>query len=94
MILTPLNNLRNIFGLGKREAEAIILDVKSQAYRKRLAKSFNTDLAAAPSKASFLQNLCEELQFDPELASKMHEDIYRQKLQQFVADGELSKDET
>uniref|UniRef100_M8B843 Protein TIC110, chloroplastic n=1 Tax=Aegilops tauschii TaxID=37682 RepID=M8B843_AEGTA len=92
--LTPLNDLRNIFGLGKREAEAIISDVKSQAYRKRLAKSFNTDLAAAPSKASFLQNLCEELQFDPELASKMHEDIYRQKLQQFVADGELSKDET
>ncbi|KAI4991499.1 hypothetical protein ZWY2020_039870 [Hordeum vulgare] len=34
----------------------------------------------APSKASFLQNLCEELQFDPELASKMHEDIYKQKL--------------
>ncbi|KAM3408724.1 hypothetical protein ACQJBY_001662 [Aegilops geniculata] len=92
--LTPLNDLRNIFGLGKREAEAIISDVKSQAYRKRLAKSFNTDLAAAPSKASFLQNLCEELQFDPELASKMHEDIYRQKLQQFVVDGELSKDET
>ncbi|CAM0956673.1 unnamed protein product [Alopecurus aequalis] len=92
--LTPLNDLRNIFGLGKREAEAIISDVKSQAYRKRLAKCFNSDLAAAPSKASFLQNLCEELYFDPELASKMHEDIYRQKLQQFVADGELSKDET
>ncbi|KAK1695098.1 hypothetical protein QYE76_011795 [Lolium multiflorum] len=92
--LTPLNDLRNIFGLGKREAESIISDVKSQAYRKRLAKCFNSDLAAAPSKASFLQNLCEELHFDPELASKMHEDIYRQKLQQFVADGELSKDET
>ncbi|KAL5224915.1 hypothetical protein ABZP36_011554 [Zizania latifolia] len=68
-------------------------NVKAQVYRKRLAKSFNSELAAAPSKAAFLQNICEELQFDPELASKMHEDIYRQKLQQFVADGELNKDE-
>ncbi|KAL5231400.1 hypothetical protein ABZP36_030176 [Zizania latifolia] len=91
--LAPLNQLRNIFGLGKREAEAIMSDVKAQVYRKRLAKSFNSELAAAPSKAAFLQNICEELQFDPELASKMHEDIYRQKLQQFVADGELNKDE-
>ncbi|EAY79032.1 hypothetical protein OsI_34142 [Oryza sativa Indica Group] len=91
--LAPLNQLRNIFGLGKREAESIMSDVKAQVYRKRLAKSFNSELAAAPSKAAFLQNICEELQFDPELASKMHEDIYRQKLQQFVADGELNKDE-
>ncbi|KAG8092076.1 hypothetical protein GUJ93_ZPchr0012g20283 [Zizania palustris] len=90
---TPLNQLRNIFGLGKHEAEAILSDVKAQVYRKRLAKSFNSELAAAPSKAAFLQNICEELQFDPELASKMHEDIYRQKLQQFVSDGELNKDE-
>lgn len=33
---------------------------KREAYRKGLAKSFNIDLAAAPRKALFLQNLCEE----------------------------------
>ncbi|KAM0854929.1 hypothetical protein ACQ4PT_050107 [Festuca glaucescens] len=87
--LTPLNDLRNIFGLGKREAEAIISDVKSQAYRKRLAKCFNSDLAAAPSKASF-----------PKISVKSYILILNslarcmKKLQQFVADGELSKDET
>ncbi|RLN18203.1 hypothetical protein C2845_PM02G10690 [Panicum miliaceum] len=91
--LAPLNELRNIFGLGKREAEGILSDVKSNIYRRTLAKAFNTELASVPSKAAFLQILCEKLQFDPELASKMHEEIYRQKLQQFVADGELSKEE-
>ncbi|KAG2548211.1 protein TIC110, chloroplastic-like [Panicum virgatum] len=91
--LAPLNELRNIFGLGKREAEGILSDVKSNIYRRTLAKAFNTELASVPSKAAYLQILCEKLQFDPELASKMHEEIYRQKLQQFVADGELSKEE-
>ncbi|KAJ1295017.1 hypothetical protein BS78_01G191000 [Paspalum vaginatum] len=91
--LAPLNELRNIFGLGKREAEGILSDVKAQIYRRTIAKVFNTELASVPSKAAFLQILCEKLQFDPELASKMHEEIYRQKLQQFVADGELSKEE-
>ncbi|CAL4917312.1 unnamed protein product [Urochloa decumbens] len=91
--LAPLNELRNIFGLGKREAEGILSDVKAHIYRRALAKAFNTELASVPSKAAFLQILCEKLQFDPELASKMHEEIYRQKLQQFVADGELSKEE-
>ncbi|CAN6323635.1 unnamed protein product [Urochloa humidicola] len=91
--LAPLSELRNIFGLGKREAEGILSDVKAHIYRRTLAKAFNTELASVPSKAAFLQILCEKLQFDPELASKMHEEIYRQKLQQFVADGELSKEE-
>ncbi|CAN6310638.1 unnamed protein product [Urochloa humidicola] len=91
--LAPLNELRNIFGLGKREAEGVLSDVKAQIYRRALAKAFNTELASVPSKAAYLQILCERLQFDPELASKMHEEIYRQKLQQFVADGELSKEE-
>jgi len=73
MQLAPLNELRNIFGLGKREAEGILSDVKSNIYRRTLAKAFNTELASVPSKAAFLQILCEKLQFDPELASKMHE---------------------
>ncbi|XP_074583679.1 protein TIC110, chloroplastic [Curcuma longa] len=92
--LSALNQLRNIFGLGKREAENIMLDVTSRVYRRRLARAFSSgDLDAAPSKAAYLQNLCEELHFDPNNASKIHEEIYRQKLQQFVEDGELSDEE-
>ncbi|EEF44660.1 protein TIC110, chloroplastic [Ricinus communis] len=92
--LAALNQLRNIFGLGKREAEAITLDVTSKAYRKRLAQSVSSgDLGMAESKAAFLQNLCEELHFDAQKATEIHEEIYRQKLQQLVADGELSEED-
>lgn len=92
--LAALSQLKNILGLGKREAEAILLDVTSKVYRKRLAQVVSSgDLELADSKAAFLQNLCEELHFDPEKASEIHEEIYRQKLQQCVADGELSDED-
>ncbi|XP_057725293.1 protein TIC110, chloroplastic [Arachis stenosperma] len=92
--IAALNQLRNIFGLGKREAEAISLDVTSKVYRKRLAQSVTDgELEMADSKAAFLQKLCDELHFDPEKAGELHEEIYRQKLQQCVADGELSEED-
>lgn len=72
-----MNQLRNIFGLGKREAEAIILDITSKAYRKRLAQAVTGgDLEMADSKAAFLQNICDELHFDPQKASEIHEGTY------------------
>ncbi|KAG4955046.1 hypothetical protein JHK87_040640 [Glycine soja] len=92
--LAALNQLRNIFGLGKREAEAISLDVTSKVYRKRLAQAVaDGELEMADSKAAFLQNLCDELHFDPQKASELHEEIYRQKLQKCVADGELNEED-
>ncbi|XP_027334604.1 protein TIC110, chloroplastic-like [Abrus precatorius] len=92
--LVALNQLRNIFGLGKREAEAITLDVTSKIYRKQLAQAVSSgDLEMADSKAAFLQNLCDKLQFDPQKAGEIHDEIYRQKLQQLVADGELSDED-
>ena len=69
-----MSQLRNIFGLGKREAESITLDVTSKVYRKRLAQSVSAGhLEAAESKAAFLQNLCEELYFDAQKAVEIHE---------------------
>lgn len=92
--LVGLNQLKNIFGLGNREAEAIMIDVTSKVYRRRLSQAFSGgELEAAPSKAAFLQNLCEALHFDPHKASEIHEEIYRQKLQQCVAKGELSEED-
>ncbi|KAM7256028.1 hypothetical protein ACFE04_011769 [Oxalis oulophora] len=92
--LAALNQLRNIFGLGKKEAEAITLDVTSKVYRKQLAQAVTSgNIEAADSKASFLQNLCDELHFDPEKASEIHEEIYRQKLQICIADGDLSDED-
>lgn len=92
--LAALNQLRNIFGLGKRESEAITIDVTSKVYRKRLGQAVSGGaLEAADSKASFLQSLCEELHFDPQKACEIHEEIYRQKLQQFLANGELNDED-
>lgn len=92
--VAALNQLRNIFGLGKREAEAITVDITSKVYRKRLSKAVaGGDLEMADSKAAFLQNLCDELHFDPQKASAIHEEIYRQKLEQCVADGELDEND-
>uniref|UniRef100_A0A803LCY1 Chloroplast inner envelope protein n=1 Tax=Chenopodium quinoa TaxID=63459 RepID=A0A803LCY1_CHEQI len=92
--LAALNQLKNIFGLGKREAESIMMDVTSKVYRKLLSQAFSSgDLDAAESKANYLQNLCDQLRFDPEKASEIHAEIYRQKLQQCLADGELSEED-
>lgn len=69
-----LNQLKIIFGLGNREAEAIMVDVTSKVYRRRLSQAFSGgELEAAPSKAAFLQNLCDALHFDPHKASEIHE---------------------
>ncbi|KAJ6763709.1 PROTEIN TIC110 CHLOROPLASTIC [Salix purpurea] len=92
--LAALNQLKNIFGLGKREGESIKLDVTSKVYRKRLAQAVSSgDLEYADSKAAFLQHLCEELHFDPQKATEIHEEIYREKLQHCAADGELSDED-
>ncbi|KAL3517982.1 hypothetical protein ACH5RR_020571 [Cinchona calisaya] len=60
---------------------------------KFLGTSLSGDLAATDSKAAYLQNLCEELHFDVEKAVEIHEEIYRQKLQQAVTDGALSDED-
>ncbi|XP_050368674.1 protein TIC110, chloroplastic [Argentina anserina] len=92
--LSALNQLKNIFGLGNRESEAIVLEVTSKVYRKRLSEAVTGgDLEAADSKAAFLQSICEELHFDPQKASAIHEEIYRQKLQLCVADGEINEED-
>lgn len=92
--VASLNQLRNIFGLGKREAETITMDVTSKVYLKQLTEAISGgDLEAADSKAAFLQNLCDRLRFDPQKASEIHEEMYKQKLQQCLSDGELSEED-
>jgi len=92
--VVALGQLRNTFGMGKREAEEVMLEVTVKIYRRMLAKAVqNGDLDAAPSKAVFLQNLCETLQFDPAKASAVHTEIYRSKLEQCVADGLLDDED-
>ncbi|KAH6814210.1 translocon at the inner envelope membrane of chloroplasts 110 [Perilla frutescens var. frutescens] len=93
--LAALNQLRNVFGLGRREAESVALEVTSKVYRRSLQEAVSSgELIEADSKAAYLQNLCEKLHFDAEKAIEIHEEIYRRKLQLLVADkGELSDED-
>uniref|UniRef100_A0A6N2M226 Protein TIC110, chloroplastic n=1 Tax=Salix viminalis TaxID=40686 RepID=A0A6N2M226_SALVM len=77
--LAALNQLKNIFGLGKREGESIKLDVTSK----------NMLIAKQPSYNIFVKSciLC------PQKATEIHEEIYREKLQHCAADGELSDED-
>lgn len=51
-----------------------MLEITTKIYRKRLSQAVSSgDLEIATSKAAFLQNLCEELQFESEKASQIHE---------------------
>ena len=59
--------------MGTKESETITHEVTSKVYRKRLGQAFTGgDLEMADSKAAFLQNLCEELRFDPLKAKEVH----------------------
>lgn len=51
-----------------------MLEITTKIYRKRLSQAVSSgDLEIATSKAAFLQNLCEEIQFESEKASQIHE---------------------
>lgn len=64
--------------MGNREAEDIMLEITIKVYRKRLAQAaaVGGELDQAPSKASFLQSLCDSLHFDPEKAKEVHEGMH------------------
>jgi hypothetical protein len=71
--VVALGHLRNTFGMGKRESEDVLQEVTVKVYRRRLSQAVQGgDLDAAPSKAVFLQELCDTLQFDPEKAAQVH----------------------
>ncbi|CAI5464387.1 unnamed protein product [Closterium sp. Yama58-4] len=89
-----LAELRNTFGMGKREAEEASDEVTRKVYRRKLANLVTGgELDRAASKAEVLQELCDSMKFDPEKAAQIHEEIYRQKLQQCLADKSLSDDD-
>ncbi|CAI7764897.1 unnamed protein product [Closterium sp. NIES-53] len=92
--MEALAELRNTFGMGKREAEEASDEVTRKVYRRKLANLVTGgELDRAASKAEVLQELCDSLKFDPEKAAQIHEEIYRQKLQQCLADKSLSDED-
>ena len=72
--MEALGRLRNLFGLGTKEADAVELAITSTVYRQFLANAVTSgELEAAESKAAYLEDLCDNLNLDPEEAFKIHE---------------------
>lgn len=68
-----LSELRNVFGMGRKEAEEATEEVTAKAYKRQLANAVTSGaLDKAPSKAEFLSQLCDDLRFDPEQAAAIH----------------------
>ena len=59
--------------MGRKEAEEAAAEVTSKAYKRLLSNAVTSGaLDKAASKAEFLQDLCDNLRFDPDLATAMH----------------------
>ncbi|KAK3247525.1 hypothetical protein CYMTET_42978 [Cymbomonas tetramitiformis] len=86
--------LKNVFGLGAKEAEEIVTDVSTKVYRNKIRKAMSSgDLDAAESKAKFLQELCDNLQFAPESAFAVNASFYEDKLGEFLEKKRLSEED-
>eukprot|EP00246_Nothoceros_aenigmaticus_P015866 TRINITY_DN6866_c0_g1_i2.p1 TRINITY_DN6866_c0_g1~~TRINITY_DN6866_c0_g1_i2.p1 ORF type:complete len:552 (-),score=138.22 TRINITY_DN6866_c0_g1_i2:271-1926(-) len=69
-------------------------EVTAKVYRQKLSQAVRGgELDLATSKAAYLQELCDALHFDPEKALTIHEEIYRQKLEQCISDGKLTDED-
>ena len=56
-----------------------------------LREQFNNGrLDAAASKAEVLEELCDNLNFDPDAAAALHKQLYRERLMSVVADKKIS----
>jgi len=89
-----LETLQMVFGLGSKETEGITLDVTTKCYRNFLRRAVTDGaLDAAESKAAFLTDLCEKLQFDSEVAASVHSDIYKQKLEALLEKKALTDED-
>ena len=90
--LSRAGDLRLCFALGAKEADAIVTDVSTKVYRLVLKKALaDGSLAAAASPARALGAMCDALRFPPQSAEVVHLELYRTRLEEAVAGGQLSE---
>jgi hypothetical protein len=92
--VAELGLLKRIFGMGNKEAEALTLEVTARVYRRRLRAAVQDgSLEGAASKAEFLQQLCDDIRLEPDEATRINEEIYRQKLESCLEDKKLDDED-
>ena len=86
--------LKALFGMGNKEAEDIVIEVTTTVYREQLRDAVKSgSLDAAESPASVLQQICEKLQFPPEIAAGVNKENYRTKLESVMEKKSLTEDD-
>ncbi|KAK9829243.1 hypothetical protein WJX72_004725 [[Myrmecia] bisecta] len=86
-----LAELQQVLALGQKEANEIVGEITSKAYRQLLREEVTSGrLDAAPSKAAVLEQLCEKLRFSPEAAGALHKNLYKQKLDTLLEKRKLT----
>ena len=86
--------LKALFGMGNKEAEDIVIEVTTKVYREQLRDAVKSgSLDAAESPASVLQQICEKLQFPPEIAAGVNKENYRTKLESVMEKKSLTEDD-
>lgn len=89
-----LGELRTTFGMGAKEADAIVADVSLKVYRMSLRTALaDGRLAAAPSPARFLQELCDALKFPPPAAEGVNTELYRARLEELMKKDKLTDED-
>lgn len=89
-----LGELRTTFGMGAKEADAIVADVSLKVYRMALRKGLaDGTLAAAASPARFLQELCDALKFPPPAAEGVNNELYRARLEELMKKERLTDED-
>lgn len=89
-----LGELRTTFGMGAKEADAIVADVSLKVYRMALRQALaDGRLAAASSPAKFLQELCDALKFPPPSAEAVNVELYRSRLDELMKKERLTDDD-
>ena len=80
-----------ILGTRREDADMLMLEETRRVYEASLrAAVADGSLEAAPSKAAFLQTLCERLRFDPSAALAYNNKLYEKKLKTLVKAGEIT----
>jgi chromatin remodeling complex protein RSC6 len=91
---TSAGSLKILFGMGNKEAEDVVIDVTTKVYRQRLRDAVKSgSLDSAESPASVLQQICEALQFPPELAAEVNKENYRTKMEQVMEKKSLTDED-
>ncbi|CAG9464797.1 unnamed protein product [Pedinophyceae sp. YPF-701] len=88
-----LGPLQKLLAMGPKDADAISLAVKSDAYRRKLREEYRSGrLEAAESPAGVLNTLVEDLHMDGDVAMKINREVFELRWDQLLEGKKLTEE--